>query len=225
MSMTNLLFLWMYIYSCCFPFLHIKEKSTWAIKYDTRSYDVSVIYVSARKSLSYRYKNSARTKDFKDCTDFLNSMEFICLYLFYVVVLLRGTNEITLVFRRIETFIGDEKTLSQVRNRLNREIWFCKDFTPAGVTILKWNLTRYLIIREAITIGKSCCKNEMFREKFVLFVLHSLESSLIFLVALQFSNKCLITIYNYNIKFIAFLKNFQETKHIFLIRVTKIYHN
>lgn len=147
MSMTNLLFLWMYIYSCCFPFLHIKEKSTWAIKYDTRSYDVSVIYVSARKSLSYRYKNTARTKDFKDCTDFLNSVEFICLYLFYVVVLLRGTNEITLVFRRIETFIGDEKTLSQVRNRLNREIWFCKDFTPAGVTILKWNLTRYLIIR------------------------------------------------------------------------------
>lgn len=65
----------------------------------------------------------------------------------------------------------------------------------------------------------------MFREKFVLFVLHSLESSLIFLVVLQFSNKSLITIYNYNIKFIAFLKNFQETKHIFLIRVTKIYHN
>lgn len=172
MSMTNLLFLWMYIY-CCFPFLHIKEKSTWAIKYDTRSYDVSVIYVSARKSLSYRYKNSARTKDFKDCTDFLNSVEFICLYLFYVVVLLRGTNEITLVFRRIESFIGDEKTLSQVRNRLNREIWFCKDFTPAGVTILKWNLTRYLIIREAITIGNRVVKMKCFaRNLYYLCCIH-----------------------------------------------------
>lgn len=42
--------------------LDVREKSTWAINYDTRSYDVSVIYVSARKISPppYRCKNNAK---------------------------------------------------------------------------------------------------------------------------------------------------------------------
>lgn len=128
-------------------------------------------------------------------TDFLNSAKFICLYLFYVVVLLRGTNEITLVLRRIETFIRDvENVVASSSNQLNREIWFCKDFT--GVTILKWNLTKYSVIRETIWLENYVVKNEMFHGKFVHAV--SCRIDLPWKI--------------YNI--------FQEAKYIFLTRVT-----
>lgn len=161
-------------------------------------------YLHIRKeiSLPYRCKKQRRDERFQRSYGFLEFREIYlpCIY-FTSSFCLLGTNEITLVFRRIETFIGDEKTLSQVHNRLNREIWFCKDFVPSRDNDFKIKFNKRFSYSWNNTIGKLCCKNEIFRGKFELFV--SLESlmtyrSSILFVALQFSDKRLtITIYNY----------------------------
>lgn len=62
------------------------------------------------------------TKDFKDVVQFLNSVKFISLRIYFTSLLLRRTNEIIRPPSRRKFYWRRENTLSQVRNRVTREI-------------------------------------------------------------------------------------------------------